>query len=81
MFEIEMIEAATLNLKSLGFTSHQVILSCAPISQYSPPIPPNLIFTNPPYGIRMGILLFRFSLSLFLSLSYHREMIVSFGEG
>jgi 23S rRNA G2445 N2-methylase RlmL len=52
-----MIHAATQNLKRLGFTTKQIVLSHSPISEYCPPSPPNLVITNPPYGIRLGTII------------------------
>jgi putative N6-adenine-specific DNA methylase len=50
-----MISVASHNLKSLGFTTKQIVLSRASISEYCPPLPPTLIVTNPPYGLRLDV--------------------------
>jgi putative N6-adenine-specific DNA methylase len=73
----DMISVASHNLKSLGFTTKQIVLSRASISEYCPPLPPTLIVTNPPYGLRLGALVVVKNVIVSFADSRHRLTIRS----
>eukprot|EP00741_Cyanophora_paradoxa_P016292 tig00020911_g15731.t1 len=54
----EMVEAARANLRAAGFgpqlDSGAVRVERAKLEEYQPRPPPDLVLTNPPYGLRMG---------------------------
>lgn len=41
------------NLEALEF-ENSVKLTCSSIAEYDPPVAPNFVITDPPYGIRLS---------------------------